>query len=83
MKQWHGIDEEGGEGNYLGLPEVLKSSKVKMFSYIKDRMSRKFLGWHTRNLAQGGKEVLIKAVAIALPIRSGPTAIERGSTATP
>lgn len=72
MKQWHGIDAEGGEGNYLGLPEVLKSSKVKMFSYIKDRMSRKVLGWHARNLAKGGKEVLIKAVAIAYLSEADP-----------
>ncbi|XP_018474039.1 uncharacterized protein LOC108845308 [Raphanus sativus] len=70
MKQKLGIVAEGGEGKYLGLPEVLKSSKVQAFSYLKERMSKKISGWHAKTLSQGGKEVLLKVVAAALPIHA-------------
>lgn len=68
VKECLGIKKEGGEAKYLGLPEVLKGSKVKHFSYIKERLCKKISGWHARTLYQGGKEVLIKAVASALPM---------------
>lgn len=63
-----GIVKEGGEAKYLGLPEVFKGSKVKQFSYIKEKMCKKISGWYARTLSQGGKEVMIKAVAAALPL---------------
>ncbi|XP_013713407.1 uncharacterized protein LOC106417094 [Brassica napus] len=68
FKQTLGIFAEGGEAKYLGLPESMKGSKVKLFSYLKERIGRKVSGWHARTLSQGGKEVLIKAVASALPV---------------
>lgn len=68
VKQTLGIFAEGGEAKYLGLPESMKGSKVKLFSYLKERMGRKVSGWHARTLSQGGKEVLIKVVASALPV---------------
>lgn len=70
VKQTLGIVAEGGEGKYLGLPEVLKSSKIQAFSYLKERMSKKISGWHAKTLSQGGKEVLLKVVAAALPIHA-------------
>lgn len=68
VKQILGIEAEGGEGKYLSLPEIMNGSKVKLFSYLKERMSKKISGWHARTLSQGGKEVLIKAVASAIPV---------------
>ena len=65
-----GIEAEGGEGKYLGLPEELKGSKVKAFTYLKDRMAKKVSGWHAKTISQGGTEVLIKAVGAALPIHA-------------
>lgn len=68
VKQKLGILAEGGDSKYLGLPESLKGSKIQLFSYIKERMSKKISGWHARTLSQGGKEVIIKSVASALPV---------------
>lgn len=68
VKQKLGIVAEGGDSKYLGLPECLKGSKVQLFSYIKERLSKRISGWHARTLSQGGKEVMIKAVAMALPV---------------
>lgn len=68
VKRLLGIETEGGMERYLGLPEIMKGSKVKIFSYLKERINRKISGWHAKNLSQGGKEVLLKAVAAALPV---------------
>lgn len=60
-----GIEAEGREAKYLGLPECLNGSKVKLFSYLKDKLGRRISGWHAKTLSQAGKEVMIKAVASA------------------
>lgn len=62
-----GIEQTGGEGIYLGLPESFGGSKVSILSYLKERMSQRVQGWQTRFLSPSGKEVLLKAVAMALP----------------
>lgn len=67
IKQLLGIEQEGGDGIYLGLPEAFGGSKVSILSYLKERLSEKVQGWQTRFLSPAGKEVLLKAVALALP----------------
>ena len=62
-----GIEQTGGEGIYLGLPESFGGSKVSILSYLKERMRQRVQGWQTRFLSPSGKEVLLKAVAMALP----------------
>ncbi|KAL0804916.1 hypothetical protein Bca101_097407 [Brassica carinata] len=63
-----GIFAEGGAGTYLGLPECFSGSKVKMLAYIQEKMKGRMSGWYTRFLSQAGKEVILKSVAMAMPI---------------
>ncbi|XP_023639555.1 uncharacterized protein LOC111830929 [Capsella rubella] len=67
MQEILGITTLGGMGSYLGLPESLGGSKTKVFSFIQDRLHNHINGWSAKLLCKGGKEVMIKAVASALP----------------
>lgn len=62
-----GILNEGGVGKYLGLPECFSGSKIQMFEFIKDKLKSRMESWFDRTLSLGGKETLLKAVALALP----------------
>jgi len=55
---------------YLGLPSDVGRSKGGVFKYLKDRVWSKVQGWMEQSLPVGGKEVLIKAVAQAVPTYS-------------
>ncbi|CAA7014604.1 unnamed protein product [Microthlaspi erraticum] len=67
LKQALGITTEGGMGTYLGLPENISGSKKKVFTFIHDRLSKRVNSWSARLLSKGGKEVMIKSVAQAMP----------------
>ncbi|KAJ9152905.1 hypothetical protein P3X46_026413 [Hevea brasiliensis] len=53
---------------YLGLPTNIPLSKKQMFNQIKNRIQHKVAGWKEQLLSTGGKEVLLKAVATAIPV---------------
>lgn len=53
---------------YLGLPTYVGNSKKEVFRAIQDRVWKKLKGWKENFLSQAGREVLIKAIAQAIPI---------------
>ncbi|KAG7534390.1 Ribonuclease H-like superfamily [Arabidopsis thaliana x Arabidopsis arenosa] len=67
IKATIGIHRDGGMGSYLGLPEQIHGSKVQVFSFVRDRLQKRLNTWSAKFLSKGGKEVLIKSVAQALP----------------
>ncbi|XP_050378368.1 uncharacterized protein LOC126795602 [Argentina anserina] len=54
-------------GIYLGLPTIWGNSKKSAMAYIRERINQKIQGWKANILSQAGREVLIKAVAMAVP----------------
>lgn len=53
---------------YLGLPVSVGRSRKKTFEYIKQRIWARIQGWQEKLLSKAGKEILIKAVAQAIPL---------------
>jgi hypothetical protein len=62
------IPKEGFSGKYLGLPVYIGKSKVKAFQYLKEKVWKILQGWKQKLLSKAGKEILIKAVAQAIPV---------------
>ncbi|XP_048605758.1 uncharacterized protein LOC106359240 [Brassica napus] len=62
-----GMKQEGGDGIYLGLPESFGGSRVSILSFLKERLKQIIGGWQNRFLSPAGKEVLLKAIGLALP----------------
>ena len=66
LREILGIQNLGGMGSYLGLPESLGRSKIKVFGFVQDRLNNRINGW-TFKFFTRGKEVIIKSLVTALP----------------
>ena len=51
----------------MGIPENLGGSKVQVFGFVQDRLNNRVNGWTFKIFTKGGKELIIKYVATALP----------------
>ena len=61
------IRKETLNERYLGLPVYVGSNRGKVFTYLKERIWCRIQGWKEKMLSRAGKEILIKAVAQAIP----------------
>ena len=52
---------------YLGIPSMVGRKKLSFFNDIKLKVLSKISNWNSKMFSRGGKEVLIKAVAQAIP----------------
>ena len=59
--------QDSRHNKYLGLPSIIGKSKAQVFAEVKERVGKKLAGWKGKLLSVGGKEILIKAVAQAVP----------------
>ncbi|XP_021721016.1 uncharacterized protein LOC110688556 [Chenopodium quinoa] len=62
-----GVHEVERHEKYLCLPMIIGRSKKVIFALLKERIWRKLQGWKEKLLSKPGKEVMIKAVAQAIP----------------
>lgn len=67
IKDALGIVREGGMGVYLGLREKICGSKRQVFAFIQEYLLSRLNSWSAKLLSKGGKKVLIKSIAQALP----------------
>ena len=59
--------QDSRHGKYLGLPSIIRKSNNEVFAEIKERVGRKLAGWKENFLSIEGREILIKAMAQAIP----------------
>ena len=67
IKNTLGVEEIQSYEKYLGLPSLVKRNRKASFNYIKEQVWKKLQGWEEKLLSQASREVLIKAVAQAIP----------------
>ena len=53
---------------YLGLPAMVGVDRSDCFRHLVDRVNSRINGWKEKLLSMGGKEILIKSIAQAIPV---------------
>ncbi|WVZ85157.1 hypothetical protein U9M48_032107 [Paspalum notatum var. saurae] len=61
------IEKEMMNERYLGLPVYVGREKNMVFQFLKEKIWQRIQGWKEKLLSKAGKEILIKAVAQAIP----------------
>ncbi|XP_010424774.1 PREDICTED: uncharacterized protein LOC104709936 [Camelina sativa] len=64
------ISQEGGLGDYLGLPENFGHKKRDIFASNVDKIRQRAHSWSSRCLSGAGKQVHLQTVLTALPVYS-------------
>jgi hypothetical protein len=67
LKQRLQLSMEARTKKYLGLPIYIGRSKQNSFENLKEKIWKRIQGWREKLLSMAGKEILIKAVAQAIP----------------
>ncbi|GJN23880.1 hypothetical protein PR202_gb11570 [Eleusine coracana subsp. coracana] len=62
------IMTESISDKYLGLPALVGVDRTDCFRHLVDRVRGRISGWKEKLLSSGGKEILIKSVAQAIPV---------------
>ncbi|CAN7095354.1 unnamed protein product [Brassica rapa subsp. narinosa] len=70
VKRALGIEQEGGMGKYLGLPETFGRRKRDVFTGLVDKIRQRSQSWTTRFLSGAGKHVMLQSVLTSLPTHS-------------
>lgn len=70
VKETLGIEKDGGQGKYLGLPESFGRKKKDLFTIIVDRIRQKAVSYSARFLSSAGKLTMLKSVLSAIPTYS-------------
>ena len=52
----------------MGLPKCFSGSKQKLLAFIEEKLNKRLKGWFAKKISHGGKEVLLKAIAMELPV---------------
>nr|XP_051221174.1 uncharacterized protein LOC127339353 [Lolium perenne] len=64
------VANESLNERYLGMPTDVGSSINGTFKFLRERVWNKIKGWIEKILSAGGKEVLVKSIAQAIPVFS-------------
>lgn len=67
ISQILGVSNDIRDSKYLGLPSMVGRSKKRVFNYVKEAAGKRIQGWQAKPISQGGKTVLIRNVAQAIP----------------
>lgn len=62
------IDTEALYDKYLGLPAMVGADRSDCFKHFYERIKEILRGWMEKQLSIGGKEILLKSVAQAIPV---------------
>jgi hypothetical protein len=57
------IDTEALSDKYLGLPAIIGADRSDCLLHLMERIIERINGWKEKQLSNGGKEILLKAVA--------------------